>query len=113
MTDLERQVSIQVANTEDGSYDVHLPLPYPYHIDDDGNVGRQDFWRGEPKSLIGFQAERDRHEVDLFFHDFWDDPEKAVGMFPVFVDAGGTFWNHLWPVTSVSVRGVSDDNEVF
>ena len=39
-----------------GEYDVHQSVPYPYHIDSEGNVLRQDFWRGDPSRLIGFQA---------------------------------------------------------
>jgi len=31
-----------------------LTLPYPYYVDEDGGVLRQDFWRGAPAKLCSF-----------------------------------------------------------
>jgi len=81
-----------------GEYDVMQPVPYPYHIDADGCVLQQDFWRGEPASLIGFQKNRDRQTVDLFFHDWTD--QDVTGMHPVFVDADGSMWTDLRKVNA-------------
>lgn len=92
--------SIQVANSEDGTYDVRKPLPYPFHIEDDGSVARQDFWRGEPARLAGFQRTEEQH-VDVFAADWLaDDSIDVTGMFPVFIDADGGMWNHAMPVMS-------------
>lgn len=114
MSDLERQITIHLANTETGDYDVHKPMPYPYHIGDaNGAVGRQDFWNGEPERLIGFQATRKRQVVDLFAAKFWDEPAQAIGMYPVFQDRDGGVWNMSYPVTEVVVHGVTDEDEVL
>lgn len=93
--------SIQVANTATGEYDVRQPLPYPYHIDPDGTVLRQDFWRGEPARLAGFQQHADVQHVDLLAH-VWlaDDSEAPQGWFPVFIDADGGMWSHRFPVAN-------------
>jgi hypothetical protein len=91
--------TVQVANTGTGEYDVHQPLPYPFHIDAEGNVLRQDFWRGEPSRLLGFQEKRDVQHVDLRVEDWLaTDDDAPEGWYPVFVDADGTLWNHACPV---------------
>lgn len=109
---MERQISLQVANMPDGSYDVHKPQPYPFFIGDaHGTVGRQDFWKGEPKTLLGFQATRREQRIDLSASKFWDEPALAIGMYPVFMDAGGMIWNHQNPVTEATVYGVTDEGE--
>lgn len=108
-------VSLHIANTVTGEYDVRQPLPYPFHLDADGNVTRQDFWRGEPLKLLGFQSDPDVHEVDLLVEDWLPtaaagyaaasgacSPVDAVGMWPVFRDADGTIWSHRFPVDQVS-----------
>lgn len=91
--------SIQVANTPTGEYDVHKPLPYPYQIDADGSVLRQDFWRGEPARLLGFQQDADVQQVDLLAEDWLATEDSApAGWHPVFMDADGGMWNHAYPV---------------
>lgn len=91
--------TVQVANTTTGRYDVHKPLPYPFHIEPDGAVARQDFWRGEPARLAGFQRDADENRVDVRVEDWLADPELDVtGTFPVFVDADGSIWRHAFPV---------------
>ncbi len=63
-------------------------LPYPYHVAEDGSVQRQDFWRGEPSAIVGFQRRVDVQSVDLYWEDAWKDPQKAVGMYPVLAERG-------------------------
>jgi hypothetical protein len=90
---------VQVANTLTGEYDVHKPLPYPFHIDDDGSVLRQDFWRGEPARLLGFQSTQE-HRVDLFAHEWLATTDEAPeGWYPVFQDSDGGIWAHAYPVS--------------
>jgi hypothetical protein len=95
--------SIQVANTETGEYDPLLSLPYPYYITEDGSVDRQDFWKGEPSRLMGFQKDPDVQHVDILAEDWLkDDDIDVTGMFPVFVDEGGTMWRHQMPVVETA-----------
>lgn len=110
---LERQITIQPANSADGSYDVHKPLPYPYHIGEGGLVGRQDFWAGEPAALVGFQNDPNVQHVDVHFTEFWDNPQIAVGKYPVLVDHDGGMWNHTHPISDVSVHAVTETSEVL
>lgn len=99
--------TIHIANTTSGEYDVRKPLPYPFHINDDGSVDRQDFWRGTPARLAGFQRESDVQHVDVFAHDWLSGDVDVEGMFPVFIDNGGGMWSHTFPVTHVTVVEVA------
>lgn len=65
-------------------------LPYPFHVFiSDGSIGRQDVWRGEPSRLVGFAAVSGAQAVDLEFTDWVaGDPERAVGMYGVYVCSG-------------------------
>lgn len=90
--------TIQVTNTPEGTYDVLKPLPYPYHVNEDGSIARQDFWRGEPARLLGFQVKADEQVVDVFAAEWLSDDVNVDGMYPVFMDADGTIWNHAFPV---------------
>lgn len=94
-------VTIHIANEVDGSYNVRKPLPYPYHLDKVGVVGRQDYWRGSPERLIGFQR-WDVQEIVLYVQEFLADPDSAIGLSPVFIDLDGTIWNHEYPVYKVT-----------
>jgi len=60
-----------------------MKMPYPYMIDPQGLVGRQDFWKGAPHNLIGF-SEKGGTVIDLELDGFFSDPEKAVGLYPIF-----------------------------
>lgn len=97
--------TIQPAQTSsvDAPFDPMLRQPYPFHIGEDGAVQRQDFWRGEPSHLIGFQRDRNVQHVDLTTAEwFQQGKDVAVGMWPVFTDAGGGMWNLVQPVASVT-----------
>ena len=97
-----RSIQPTQAGAAFGEYDVHQPVPYPYHIDSDGNVLRQDFWRGDPSRLIGFQATREQH-VDLFYTDwFKGEADAVVGMYPVFVTDQGEMYTDARPIASVA-----------
>lgn len=81
-------ITIQPGQTSDAtpdSFDPMLAMPYPYHILPDDTVDRQDFWRGSPARLVGFQ----RGNVNRIVLDpaTWRaDPQKAVGLRAVFMD---------------------------
>lgn len=91
--------TIHIANEADGSYNVHKPLPYPYHIEDDGTVGRQDFWKGKPARLLGFQLTADRHEVSVRVETWLENDVDVTGHFPVFQDKNGAIWSLTLPVS--------------
>lgn len=66
-------------------------LPYPFFIDEDGLVGRQDFWRGQPFRLVGFVAVGADYEIALTVQNWLTAPESAVGMEPVMEDEDGSW----------------------
>lgn len=90
---------IQVANTVTGDYDPRQHKPFPFGIEADGSVTQQEFWKGEPARLIGFQRDAHVQQVDLLAEDWLasDDPAPE-GWHPVFADANGSFWSHAYPV---------------
>lgn len=79
-----------------------LSVPYPFHIEPSGDVARQDFWKGDPAALIGFQQDANRQTVDLLNRAWQGDPQEAVGMYPVFVTSEGQMFTWLEPVSAVS-----------
>lgn len=94
--------SIQQANTPTGEYDVRQSRLLPYHVDPSGTVRDQDLWQGDPAAVIGFQAEADVQTCDLLWQAAIDDPEKMIGMFPIF-SSGQGFWSSGLPVKSVII----------
>lgn len=103
-------ITIQPGNTSDGTYDVRQPLPYPYHVNaETGDVGRQDFWKGDPARVLGFQRTADRQRIDLLWEDAAKDPQQIVGMYPVLLDTSpgretdeGQMYNLTVPITDVA-----------
>lgn len=83
--------------------DVRMPRPFPYIINHEtGAVSDQEFWRGDPFRLLGFQANADVQRVNLFFEDWVArDIQSAVGMYPVFVKADGGMYCLALPVGTV------------
>ena len=91
---------LQPAERDDGT------LPYPYFIDEQGLVGRQDFWNGKPYKLIGFQPKpktgvmKGTIDIKIFF----EDPQKAVGMYPIFADTEDTYYTYRDKIESVTTK---------
>jgi hypothetical protein len=80
-----------------------MTLPYPYFIDAKGNVGRQDFWKGEPLKLICF-AKKNEAKSSLDFDKFWKNPSKCIGLYPVFEHSNGEWFTYKDPIESVDLR---------
>lgn len=76
-------------------------LPYPFFVNEDGSVGSQDFWKGDPFKVVGFQRDLAVHEIDLWWRDVVTDPQQAVGMYLVTEDVQGSWGTHQTAVESV------------
>lgn len=69
--------------------------PYPWHIDEEGLVGRQEFWKGTPYRLAGFvDVPTMTGTVDVTLAEFWESPELALDMYPVFEHYDGSMFTH-------------------
>lgn len=84
-----------------------MKLPYPFFIESDGSVQRQDFWKGKPLKLIGFDINPSDHgmsgkSIDL--SDFIVDPQRAVGMYPIFEHADGNWFTYDDAISSVQAE---------
>jgi hypothetical protein len=80
-------------------------LPYPFYVAEDGKVDRQDFWRGDPYAVIGFQEDLARQQIDLWWDDVVKDPQSAVGKYVVTRDSRGGMGVHVIAIDSVEVIG--------
>lgn len=95
-----QQASVVDRITSDGTE--LTQLPYPFFVDEKGNVGRQDFWRGRPRAVVGFQKDLARHRVDIFWKQVVENPDLAVGKYIVTVDDGGQMSVHMSAVESAT-----------
>lgn len=92
------EFSLQPGQAGEGMhYNVRKPLPDPIHVDQMLACTWGDQGMGK---LLGFQ-EGDVQTVVLHVEDFKEDPQKAVGLHPVFLDRTGMF-NLDVPLTDVS-----------
>lgn len=95
---LRESIRIQPREREDGT------LPYPFFINADGNVGRQDFWKGRPLKLVGFNGKPntgvDSKTIDLKL--FLEKPKRAIGLYPIFEHKDGEWFTYKDPIQSIS-----------
>lgn len=92
-----KSITIQPASPKEDPF----KMPYPYHITRTGLVGRQDFWHGSPYRLIGFSKKPKAGEVELMLAEFWEEPQQAVGMYPVFADQENNWSTYTTKTVSV------------
>lgn len=79
-----------------------MTLPYPFFIDEKGNVGRQDFWKGEPLKLVGFNP---KHKTGVMkntitFEMFMADHKLCVNKFPIFEHKDGNYYTYGEPIAT-------------
>lgn len=79
-------------------------LPYPYHIDNKGNVGRQDFWKGEPLKLICFANKSNDTISTLTFKEFWKTPKETIGKYPVFEHKNGEWYTYQDIIENIRIN---------
>jgi hypothetical protein len=81
--------------------------PYPFLVTEDGFVLDQDFWRGDPERIVGFQNDEEIQRIDVWWSDVVKDPELAVGKFPVMVEKGQGLYTYTVAVESAEAVEVS------
>jgi hypothetical protein len=84
-------------------------LPYPFHVNEHGEILRQDFWRGDPERVIGFQANLHVMNIDLWWLQVWDKPELAVGKYVVTADSEGNWSTHMIAISSAELHGEPEE----
>jgi hypothetical protein len=106
ITPVMRLVKLQPAPFVDAiSVDGHVgtKLPYPFFVTEAGDVEGQDFWRGDPLQVVGFQRDLAVQRIDLWWVDAVKDPQKAVRMYLVTTDANGGMGVHQTAIATVEV----------
>lgn len=97
-------VSIHLANTVSGAYDVRRQLPKPMHCDaDDGTITR-----GSPSlevvQVVGFALDPEDFDVAVDWDDFYPmKPDEVIGTFPVVATRDGGMATLILPVSHVTV----------
>lgn len=86
-------ITLQQANTTDGSYDVRQPLPKPVTVTADHHyyLGHPTNKGPELGTLVGFVSEPGSFDVK-YAQGLPDDPAELVGMFLVVAEDSG-FYN--------------------
>jgi hypothetical protein len=78
-------------------------VPYPFAVKENGEVDGQDFWRGDPAAVLGFQNDEEVQRIDVWWSDVVSDPELAVGKFPVMIEESGNIYTYTVKIESVQV----------
>lgn len=78
--------------------------PYPYHVNPNGTVRRQDFWRGRVARVIGFTDRLDVEEISLPWHKAVENPQAAVGRYVVTSDDQNCWFTFPTPIEAVRVQ---------
>lgn len=103
---MEEIISIKIANTRTGDYDVKLALPKPFHCNTFGSVIRPNPTGAD--QVIGFTDEPDSERIDLFWQTWVDAPAldagAVIGKFPVIISDGNIATLTL-PVSGVLLDG--------
>jgi hypothetical protein len=98
-------IKIQPAPFVDQIKDGHemTKLPYPFFVETDGMIGRQDLWQGDPFRAVGFQRDLAVQVINVWWDQVVDDPKLAVGMYLVTANAAGDYAVHTTAVASAEV----------
>lgn len=78
-------------------------LPYPFFVTEDGDVIRQDFWKGEPEMVVGFARDSAVQEINLPWHEAREDLQQVVGMYLVAVNSNGSIGSYDMAISSINV----------
>jgi len=78
-------------------------LPYPFFVSENGKIGRQDFWKGNPEMLLGLNDEPLAGDITLQRKEFFENPKKAIGKYPVLKNKNGEWVTSTIPIESIKV----------
>lgn len=78
-------------------------LPYPFFIDENRKVGRQDFWKGKPLKLIGFSKKSEAGKIDVYFRDFWEKPKVAIKKYPILEWKDKSWHTYTDPIEHIEI----------
>ena len=85
--------------------------PYPLHVNSDGTVCQQDFWRGYPSRLLGFQKDLAVPRIDLTWADASASaafPDQTIGMYMVAIDSDDTIGVYPTAITHATLTELPD-----
>lgn len=77
---------------------------FSFKINEDGFVDEVDLGQVKVKMLVSFCKDNKVKNEDLTFFEFWDHPEKCVGMYPILEGTEGEGVTFNYPVTSVETK---------
>jgi hypothetical protein len=82
--------------------------PYPFHVDEDGRVLRQDVWQGDPTAVVGFTSSPEARTLAHRWADVWANPDLAAGTYVVTTTADGTWSTWEVAIESATAQDVTE-----
>lgn len=86
-------------------------LPYPFYVNEDGSILRQDIWNGNPLRVVGFQRDLAVQQIDMWWRDALRTPDQVPGMYLVTSDKNGDFAVHNTAVADFEVTVSAEDGQ--
>jgi len=83
--------------------EVTRDIKHEFLCDENAGLMPVDFGQIIVTRLIGFTKDYQKKNIDFEFFEFWDDPESARGLFPMFSSPAGQGMTFHYPVTKVCV----------
>ena len=85
--------------------EVTRDIKHEFLCDENAELRPVDFGQIIVTRLIGFTKDFEKKNIDMEFFEFWEDPEKAERLFPMFEAKDGQGMTFHYPVTKVCVLG--------
>jgi hypothetical protein len=99
----EKIITLQFASHTDHVTDEGMEFtkrPYPFHVQADGTILRQELWRGDPLRVVGFAKDLAVERIDLDWGEARADHTRTHGMYVVTQNDKGGLSVHLGAVQS-------------
>jgi hypothetical protein len=85
--------------------------PYPFFVDRDGWIGRQDFWQGKFRRVIGVVNDSASMRIDAYWPEVRDQPHLWVRSYLVLEGSGGRWFTFDHAIESITVEGAQRPGE--
>lgn len=75
---------------QNGSTNPAARLPYPWHVNEKGEVLKQEFWKGDPVALIGFAPASNHYDIAVELKDVLEKGVEIIkDLLPIFATSAG------------------------
>lgn len=85
--------------------EVTYQIKYEFLVDENAEIRPVDFGQIIVSRLVGFTRDFKKKNIDFEFFEFWEDPEKAKGLYPMFEAKDGKGLTFHYSVSQLCVEG--------